>query len=173
MSVLTILDNGNNGNEKKTIEELYEQHEEKGTVDKFFEELLQSIETKKEVINPDISGLLYVWREGMLRNIKRINKFIPIRKTFKEQMAMNIEDLITYCEMIGIGSYSDPVRTHYNIKIQRKLKQHRLRLREDSNNLNCKLDKDVERITNLVGEVNPDDSADEQCDDDEDGYGKN
>jgi len=71
--------------------------------------------------------------------------------------------------MIGIGSYSDPVRTHYNIKIQRKLKQYRLRLIEDSNNLNCKLDKDIDRITNLVGEVNPDDSTDEQCDD-EDGW---
>jgi transcription termination factor NusB len=66
MSVLTILDDGNDWNEKQTIEELYEQNEEKGTIDKFFKELLQSIETKKEVINPNISGLLYVWREEML-----------------------------------------------------------------------------------------------------------
>jgi hypothetical protein len=131
--------------------------------------LLESVKGKDiKTIDRDVIGFLYGWRESMLRDVKQINKLIPTKKSDREQMEMDINDLIDYCENIGIGSYSDP---HYSLKVQRRLKQHRLRLREDDINLNCNSEKEIARITNMVGEVDPDDSADEEIDNDEDGYG--
>jgi hypothetical protein len=147
------------------IKDVYEQHEEKGTTEQLMNDLLKSCE-EKSTISPDVAGLLYGWREDMLKDVERINKFIPIKKSFHEQLEIDIHELIQYLEKIGMGTYADP---HVDFVIIKRLKQYRLRLRE---NLGSKPDEDIKRITNLVGEVDPDDINDNECENDIDGYGE-
>ena len=126
-------------------------------------DLVSSPPSEFKELNKDYIGFMYGWREEMFSYIKKINEIIPETKSFNEQLNMSITDLIEYLEKIGVGGYSDP---HVDLLVIRRLKQHRLRLREDISNLgvaeNSEDHKIIDRITALIGEIDKDDPDDNE-----------